>query len=377
MRRIAVVITARPSFARVRTVLEALCGPFADRVDCRIIMAGSSLLHHYGAVEQDCAFPIAHRVYSTLDGHTLETSAQETGLLAIHLTRIFAEDKPDVVVSVADRHETLATALAVAYQHIPLAHIQGGERTGSIDDKVRDAVSMLADIHFPATALAGERLREMGVRGDIVVTGCPSVDLALRAPVDRESAQTIVVLQHPVTNEVSHAADDVEATYRAILPFADRYRVLWVWPGQDAGTESVAKRLREHRDRDHPGITFTRHLEATRFLSTVRGCACLVGNSSVGIRECGALGTPVVNIGTRQQNREHGANVLHAPHDSGAITHAIQRQLDYGRYQPCHLYGDGRSGARIAEALVRRAQGVGSGPGTARESGGAGQERAA
>src|SRR5574343_75967 len=149
-RRLAIVVTARPSYARIQTVLEALFRDYPD-VDTHIIMAASTLLHHYGKVEDDCPFPIHHKVWSTLDGHNHVTTATETGLLTIKLAQLFYDLKPDLVVTIADRHETLATAIAASYQHIPLAHIQGGEKTGSIDDKVRDAVSMLSDWHFPAT----------------------------------------------------------------------------------------------------------------------------------------------------------------------------------------------------------------------------------
>ena len=349
MRKIAVVVTARPSFARVRTVLEAL---EQYDVDVRIIMAASTHLHHYGNVERDCPWPVAHRVWSTMDGHTLRTTAAETGVLTMYLSHIFAEEKPDVVVTIADRHETLATAIAASYQHIPLAHIQGGERTGSIDDKVRDAVSQLADLHFPATEQAKRNLESARVRGAVLNYGCPSVDLAANVVARKEDANTIVVLQHPVTGEPDSRAQ-IEETYRAVTEFRD-HAVLWFWPGQDAGSEDSAKRLRELDNcTQHPDLHFVRHLPAQEFLTTVAGCACLVGNSSVGIRECGYLGTPVVNIGTRQHGREHGPNVVHAGYQRGQIVSAIEYQLLHGRYDRDTTYGAyGNAGAKIAEVLA-------------------------
>jgi UDP-N-acetylglucosamine 2-epimerase len=170
MPRITVVITARASLARIYTVLEHLHG----RCDLRIVLAGGAVLHHYGDTERDIPFPIAHRVFSSLAGNLLHTTAAETGILAMYLSAIFAEDRPDLVVTIADRHETLATSLAASYQHIPLAHIQGGEHTGSIDDKVRHANSLLADYHFPATTEAANTLRQMGVRGGIYMLGWKS-----------------------------------------------------------------------------------------------------------------------------------------------------------------------------------------------------------
>jgi UDP-hydrolysing UDP-N-acetyl-D-glucosamine 2-epimerase len=322
-------------------------------VDMRIIMAASSLLHHYGNVIDDCPYPIANRIMSTLDGHTPETSAIETGVLTMQLATLFAQDKPDVVVTIADRHETLATAIAASYQNIPLAHVQGGEDTGNIDDRVRNAVSHLADIHFPATDKAAARLESLRVKGQVFQYGCPSVDLAARAIPDSRFTNTIIVLQHPVTNEVDHAREQVEETLGALNAVSNP--VVWFWPGQDAGSEAASKRLREY-EHTHSEcwseITFKRHLPASAFLSALRGCACLVGNSSVGIRECSYLGTPVIDIGTRQQGREKAANVYHAPHVKTEIARALRYQLDHGPYPQSTLYGTGDAGSRIARALA-------------------------
>jgi UDP-hydrolysing UDP-N-acetyl-D-glucosamine 2-epimerase len=377
VRKLCVVVTARPSFARIRTVLDALRTD--PDVDLRIIMAASTLLHHYGHVERDCPYRIAHRIYSTLDGLTPETSATETGLLTIQLATVFASEHPDCVVTIADRHETLATAIAASYQNIPLAHIQGGESSGNIDDRVRHAVSHLADLHFPATGNAAARLDEMRVNGPIFQYGCPSIDLAARATPDRMHDGAIVVLQHAVTNEVEDAQYQIEETLTAMRLVSAR-RVIWFWPGQDAGSEGAAKRLREEAQH-HPRIEFKRHLPAPAFLSMLRSCACLVGNSSVGIRECGYFGTPVIDIGTRQTGRDHGPNVYHVPHVASEITRALRYQLDHGRYPQSTLYGNGTAGPRIAAALTDPAalgiaEHLECGPRSPGQRGGAGQKPA-
>lgn len=349
---ICAVITARASLARLRTVLEALACNAS--INLRIILAGGALLHHYGDTEHDIPWPIAHRVYSALAGNTLSTTAAETGLLAAYLAPIFREDRPDLVLVVADRHETLAVSIAAAYQHIPLAHIQGGEHTGSIDDKVRHANSMLADYHFPATVEAEKTLRQMQVRGGVYRCGCPSMDLAARAIVDDQWKGAIVVLQHPVTNEAASAAFQIDETFEAIItPDLAEIPVLWLWPGQDAGSDSIAKRIRQRRDHAGTGsIHFVRHFPATEFLSIMRSASVLVGNSSVGIREAAYLGTPVVNVGTRQRHRERAGNVIDCGHNRHTIRHAIMRQREHGFYQRSTLYGDGHAGTRIAAYLA-------------------------
>ena len=350
MPRIEVVITARASLARVYTVLEALHG----KCDLRIILAGGALLHHYGDTERDIPWPIAHRVYSALAGNTLSTTAAETGLLTSYLAHIFREDAPDLVVTIADRHETLATATAASYQNIPLAHIQGGEHTGSIDDKVRYAITALADYHFPATAQAARTLYARGAQR-IWLVGCPSIDLCTRAQYLPQWSRTLVVLQHPVTTEAADAAAQIDETFAAITSDEFALRpVVWLWPGQDAGSDALAKRIREHRENDpiSDRLSFLRHLPAQQFLSVLRSAAALIGNSSAGIREGAFLGCPVVNIGTRQQHRERAGNVLDVGYNRDAIRHAIRQQLDHGRYQSSTLYGEGWAGTQIATYLL-------------------------
>ena len=374
MRKIAVVVTARPSFARIRTVLDHLA--VDPLVDLRVIMAGSALLHHYGDVERDCPYPVAARLFSTLAENTSETSATETGVLTIKLSQTFAEMRPDLVVTIADRHETLATAIAASYQNLPLAHLQGGEHTGNIDDKVRHAVSSLADLHFPATADAATRLTQMQVNGHILMAGCPSIDLAARATWTGRYQNSLVILQHPVTTEEEEARAQIDATYAAIRSWR-QYGVIWFWPGQDAGSDRIAKRLREI-EHTTTNIIFKRHMPAQEFLSLLRSTRVLVGNSSAGVREGSYLGTPVVNIGTRQAGRQCAENVRHVGYDAGEIDDAIRYQVDHGPYILSALYGRGDAGPRIAAVLADAdREDVDRGAGASRKPGCAEQELSA
>src|SRR5918995_4729586 len=179
-RRICVLVTARPSYSRIRSALRAI----QDHPDLelQLVVAASALLERYGnaiqAIEHDGFVPAA-RVYMVLEGENLVTSAKSTGLGLVELATVFDNLAPDAVVTVADRYETLATAVAASYMNIPVAHVQGGEVTGSIDEKVRHSVTKLADLHFVANARAAERVVRMGERPESVfVTGCPSIDIA-------------------------------------------------------------------------------------------------------------------------------------------------------------------------------------------------------
>jgi len=279
-----------------------------------------------------------------------QVAAADQGDLVGSVQRAFERVRPDVVVTIADRHETLATAIAASYQHIPLCHVQGGEVSGSIDDKVRNAVTQLSDIHCVSTLRAARNVEAMvGAAGHIYHTGCPSVDLAAEAvrlgPLIQGAQPLVVVLQHPVTEQADQSGDQMRATIEALEPY--RSHTLYFWPGEDAGADSMTKALRM------AGLEPTRNLRALQFLRLLLGVDCIVGNSSVGIRECSYMGIPAVNVGSRQEGRERATNVVDAPHDAKAIRDAVMafRTLERRPERSC-LYGDGEAGGRIAAILA-------------------------
>lgn len=349
MRRVAVVITARPSYSRIRSALVALRARGADLM---VVAAASALVTRFGRVVDEIrrdGFHVADEVPCVVEEDSLANSARSTGLLTMQLAGTFERLRPDVVVTIADRHETIATAIAASYQNIPLCHVQGGEVTGSIDDKVRNAVTQLADVHCVSTDSASLRVACMTGSREIHVTGCPSIDLAAEV-VSEEGAWgmhdgRIYVLQHPVTDEADQAGAQMRATIDALR---DIVGVRWFWPGEDAAGSAMAKELRL------AGIQATRNLPPREFLAGLSFAACIVGNSSVGIRECSFLGIPAVNVGTRQQGRERGANVVDVPHDPAAIRAAVL-EVSGRRFSSSTLYGDGRAGERIADVLLGRA----------------------
>lgn len=370
-RKICVVVTARPSYSRIRSALHAI-RDHAD-LELQLVVAASALLDRYGnaiqAIERD-GFDVRHRVYMVLEGENLVTSAKSTGIGLSELATVFDNLKPDAVVTVADRYETLATAVAAAYMNIPVVHVQGGEVTGSIDEKVRHAVTKLANLHLVSTPLARERVIKLGEPTEsVIVTGCPSIDIAAEVaaqpaldfdlferyggvgPRSDLSRGYLVVLQHPVTTEYEEARAQVEETLHAVrdsdLP------VLWFWPNVDAGSDGTSKGIRVFREKEKPEhLHFFRNMFPEDFLRVLLQSAAIVGNSSVAIRECSFLGVPAVNIGTRQQGRERGGNVIDVGHDRQQIADAIGRHKRDGRSAPDHLYGDGRAGARMADCLA-------------------------
>lgn len=254
--------------------------------------------------------------------------------------------------------------------NIPVAHIQGGEVTGSIDEKVRHAVTKLADLHFVSTEKAAERVVRMGENRDhVFITGCPSIDLAgdiLASPaldfnpfaryggvgqtLDLENGY-LVVMQHPVTTEYEQARQQVTETLYAVHDI--ERPVLWFWPNVDAGSDGTSKAIRTFRELEStPNTHFFKNMAPTDFLRLIYNSTCLIGNSSVGIRESAFLGVPVVNIGSRQNGRERGHNVIDVGYDRQEIKGAIQRHILNGHYASDHTYGRGQAGKKIATLLT-------------------------
>lgn len=371
-RKVCVVITARPSYSRIKTALKAI--QEHPELDLQLVVAASALLDRYGSavniVEND-GFEVAARVFMVLEGENPTSMAKTTGIGLLELATVFDNLRPDVVVTIADRYETLATAIAASYMNIPVVHIQGGEVTGSIDEKVRHAVTKLSDLHLVSTSCAAHRVERMGEAPEkIFVTGCPSIDLAAEIlpetrlefdPFERYGGVGdlnrllngyVVVMQHPVTTEYELSREQVTQTLHAVHELD--IPALWFWSNVDAGADGTSNGIRSFRETTHPrNMHFFKNMAPTDFLRLLYNSKCLIGNSSVGIRECSFLGVPVVNIGSRQNGRERAQNVLDAEHNAEEIKSAIRQQIEHGRYKPDRLYGDGKAGERISRLLAK------------------------
>lgn len=371
-RKIAVVITARPSYSRVKTVLSAI-KEHSD-LELQLVIAASALLDRYGSavnyIEKD-GFNIAAKVFNVLEGENLTAAAKTTGIGILELSTVFDNLKPDIVVTVADRFETMATAIAASYMNIPLAHIQGGEVTGNIDEKVRHAITKLADYHFVASEHAKERVIKLGEDSKMVFnTGCPSIDLASEVlnskvlsfdPYDKYggvganpdlSKGYLVVMQHPVTTEYKDSRKHIESTLEAIHKL--NKPTLWFWPNVDAGADGTSTGIRAFREKHNlPNVHFFKNMEGKDFLQLLKHSDCLIGNSSVGIRECAYLGVPVVNIGSRQNRRDRGGNSVDVNYSQNEIEEAIISSIQKGKTISSSIYGEGNAGTKIADLLIK------------------------
>lgn len=369
-RKIAVVITARPSYSRVKTVLTAI--QKHPELELQLIVAASALLDRYGSavnyIEKD-GFEIAAKVFNVLEGENLTAAAKTTGIGILELSTVFDNLRPDIVVTVADRFETMATAISASYMNIPLAHIQGGEVTGNIDEKVRHAITKLADYHFVASENAKQRVIQLGENANMVFnTGCPSIDIAQEVAKNESltfnpyekyggvgsqpdlSNGYLVVMQHPVTNEYQDSRKHIEATLRAIQRI--NKPTLWFWPNVDAGADGTSTGIRSFREKyKMENVHFFKNMEGNDFLNLLHSSLCLIGNSSVGIRECAYLGVPTINIGSRQNRRDRGQNVVDVTYDENEIVAAVEAILQKQERPKSDVYGGGDAGTKIAQLL--------------------------
>lgn len=370
-KKICVVVGSRANYSSIKSAMRAIKEHPA--LELQLIVAASAVLDRYGSVvnliEKDGFTPHA-RVTMLIEGETPATMAKSTGLGLIELPTLFEQMAPDVVLTVGDRFETMATTLAAAYMNIPVAHTMGGEVSGTIDESIRHAVTKFAHIHFPASPGARDRIIKLGeLPQHVHLVGCPRIDLVAeilknstsgiseqlfdigvgeRFPVDEPF---VLISQHPVTTEYGSGEAQITMTLEAVRE--QGLAAIVLWPNADAGSDDISRGIRKWRERKlDDRMHFFKNLPIDVYVNLMRATACLIGNSSSGIREGAYIGTPVVNIGTRQNMRDRGENVIEVPYDKKQISEAIAQQVKHGRYAMNPLYGDGSAGRKIADVLA-------------------------
>jgi len=376
-RKIAVVIGSRANYASIKSVMREL--QKKENVELQIYAGASTLLDKFGKavnlIESE-GFEITAKFFMLVEGETPETMAMSTGLGITKITDILMNNRPDMVITVGDRFETMSTTIAAAYLNIHLVHTMGGEVSGTIDESIRHAVTKFAHIHFPANEGARERIIKLGERPEHVFNvGCPRID-EVKNIIDSNRAgnrineaefwtkykgvqanfsilkdKFLLVMQHPVTTEFAES----RVNMREILSALNELKMptILLWPNSDAGSDEISKEIRTFREKNHPDewLQIFKNLPMDIFIKLMDDCACMIGNSSSQLREGAIVGVPAVNVGSRQQAREHGKNIIDVPTNHKAIVEAIKKQLAHGKYEANPLYGDGSAGKKIAAIL--------------------------
>ena len=371
MKKICIVIGSRANYSSIKSAMRAVVAH--PQLELQLVCGASAILDRYGSVvdliRADGFTPDAE-VHMLIEGETPATMAKSTGLGLLELPSVFERLNPDFVFTVGDRFETMATTLAAAYMNIPVAHTMGGEVTGTIDESIRHAVTKFAHVHFPASRDAAERIIKLGEKPqDVHLVGCPRIDLVAEILAQSRGVlgddlfgegvghafdldkPFVLISQHPVTTEYGTGERQITETLEAVLQ--SELPAIVLWPNSDAGSEDVSRGIRKWRERGKDdNMHFFKNLPIDVYVRLMRRTACLVGNSSSGIREAAFIGTPTVNIGSRQTARERGSNVIDVDGGMQAILAAMQQQIAHGAYQSEPIYGDGTAGVKIADVLA-------------------------
>lgn len=369
-RKICVVVASRANYGRVKYLMKAIQAH--PDMELQLVVGASTLLDRFGKainVIRADGFEPLRSIHYVIEGETLATQAKSTGLGIVELSTAFEDLAPDYVVTVADRFETMATAIAATYMNIPLVHLQGGEVSGNIDDRVRHAITKLADIHFVASEISRRRVIDMGEDPQFVYNyGCPAMDVLAKSDLSLASAVLdrylgvgkridwskpyMLVMQHPVTTSYGHGRAEVTETLMAIARFPNLQKIV-LWPNVDAGSDDVSRGIRHFREShmDEP-IYYVKNFSPEDYARVLNNAVCCVGNSSSFIREAAFLGVPVVIVGDRQKGREHGNNAVFAGYDRNQIAEQLEVQLAHGRHEPDRRFGDGCTSQRIAAELA-------------------------
>jgi UDP-hydrolysing UDP-N-acetyl-D-glucosamine 2-epimerase len=370
-RKVLVALTTRGNYAKMKSTMQAMRAD--PRLTLQVVVGGGLVLDRYGRFEPILTgdgFTIDAALDYVDDADTLHAMARSASRCLGVFADTLADLRPDVVVIVADRYEALALAQAAVCMNVCIAHVEGGEVSGSIDERIRHAVTKLAHLHFVANSEAAVRVCRMGEPPEHVhVVGTPSLDQIAdidltdmnriqrfvdergSGPAVNLCSDYVVVSQHPIVTQIAEAAQQYAEIAQAVRQL--QLPVIWILPNLDAGAaEALGPVASLQHDPCAPPVRSVGSLPFDAYATLLHNARCLIGNTSSGLREGAFLGVPVVNVGARQQGRARADNVVDTPDDCGSILTAVRSQIVHGRYAPDALYGDGRAGQRISALLA-------------------------
>uniref|UniRef100_A0A3Q2VJE9 Glucosamine (UDP-N-acetyl)-2-epimerase/N-acetylmannosamine kinase n=2 Tax=Haplochromini TaxID=319058 RepID=A0A3Q2VJE9_HAPBU len=365
--RVCVATCNRADYSKLAPIMSGIKSHPED-FELEVVVLGSHLIDDYGntfrMIEQD-DFDIGSKLHTIVRGEDEAAMVESVGLALVKLPDVIQRLKPDILVVHGDRFDALALATAAALMNIRILHLEGGEVSGTIDDSIRHAISKLAHYHACCTRMAEQHLIAMCEdHSRILLAGCPSYDKLLlshhredymdiiKSWLDDkvQEGDYIVALQHPVTTNIQHSIKIYGLMLDALISFNKKTLILF--PNIDAGSKEMVRVMRRKGIEQHPNFRAVKHIPFEQFIQLVSHAGCMIGNSSCGVREAGAFGTPVINLGTRQTGRETGENVLHVrdADTHNKIYHALE--LQFGKRYPCSkIYGDGNAVPRILKFL--------------------------
>lgn len=364
MKRICVVTAARSEYGLMRWIIDSIHKD--PDLELQLVVTGAHLSSEQGLtykfIEKD-GYPIVAKVDMQLSSVDTASIVRSMGYCSQGFASTFERLKPDIVVVLGDRYELLPIVSAALVMYIPVAHIAGGDVTeGAIDDKVRNAVTMMSSLHFPGTKPSYDNIcRMINTTNNVFLTGETNIDnfvhyklfsrneLAESLIINPEK-QWVLATLHPETmisldENLSMAKNMINA-----LP-TTKSEVIITQSNADFGGVQMNRLFKEAAKAD-PSIHFVPTLGQLRYISLMKEVVSVVGNSSSGIVETPHLGIPTVNIGNRQTGRFMCANVISCGRSYDEIKYAIDYSLAHGEYLPDDYYGDGHASEKIVKRLV-------------------------
>ena len=339
-------------------------------LELRLIVTGAHLSEEYGNTIDDIyndGFEIEEKIESLISGDALSSRVKGLGVQLQGLVQSVDRIKPDFLLVLGDREESITTALVGAYMNIPVAHLCGGDRAiGNVDDQVRHAVTKLAHLHFVTNNESATRVAKMGEQAfRIFNVGNPGLDRLVEIPflnskqlsisLDFEiedNEPLILLIQHAISSETKEAYKQMRETLEAIQDL--KIKTILTYPNSDAGGQQMIRAIKEFDSL--PFLHIAKNIPRLEFINLMRRASCMIGNSSAGILEAPILKLPVINIGNRQRGRLHSENVEFVSHNKLEIIFAIKKAIYNQTYRDIvsrcsNPYGDGKSSKRIADIL--------------------------
>ncbi|OBP15405.1 UDP-N-acetyl-D-glucosamine 2-epimerase, UDP-hydrolysing [Rheinheimera sp. SA_1] len=367
-RKVLAVTGIRSEYDIMSSVYQAVAAhPY---LDLALVVTGAHLSPAHGYTLNDIkadGFKVLGEIHSLLSSDTASSRVKGLAIQLLGLIQLIEQYKPDWLLVLGDREESMTTALAGAYMNIAVAHLCGGDRVvGNVDDQVRHAVSKLVHLHLTSNMESSERLLRMGEQPFRVHTiGNPGLDrlrttplislpiLAKQLNFPELKSPFIVVIQHVISTEIEEAYQQMSITMRALKKL--NLPAVVIYPNSDAGGYELIRAIEEYRQ--YPLIHIAKNIPRLQFVNLLKHASCMVGNSSAGILEAPLLKLPVVNIGNRQKGRLHANNVSFVSHSEDEIIASVTRAVfdkEYRRHiQQCsNPYGDGHSSEKVAALLA-------------------------
>lgn len=359
-RKIIYVTGTRADYGLMREVLKKLDKSL--EIDFSICVTGMHLSPLYGntinEIEKD-KFRISGIIPVDVDKTTQASMTLSIGQQIVGMTELFQRERPDLILLLGDRGEMLAAAIVAVHLNIFIAHLHGGERSGTVDEMVRHAISKLSHYHFVATQGSKERLVKMGEREDMIfMTGAPGLDEIYQyQPLYPEvfykryelslEKKTALLIYHPVVQEFYEIKTQFLNVINAALTAG--LQVLCLEPNSDAGGQSIRDALKEYTS--HKDVTIIKHLVRTEYIDCLANCDLMLGNSSSAIIEAASFNLVAVNIGSRQNLRECGDNVIHVATSYEAILKGIEEALQLSHHTYKNIYGNGDASEKCYQLL--------------------------